>query len=214
MAPITESQALALVEQGATLSPLDRGVRLVAALEGISPNEASDWPVDERDRSLLAARRALYGAALPFFTRCRDCGEAMEGVLQTDELLGLQSAPDSRLRAPSSRDLAAAVRAGDAGVLATCCAPGSDPVPEDLETRLDLAYPLLNIRVELGCEGCGAAITERLDVVAYFWDELERNAWQLLDDVHSLAHAYGWSEAQILALGATRRRAYLDRVAG
>ena len=37
-------------------------------------------------------------------------------------------------------------------------------------------------------------------------------AVQLLDEVHQLATAYGWTEAEILALSDTRRAAYLDRV--
>jgi hypothetical protein len=151
MAPIAEASALTLVEVGAALTPLDRGVRLIAALEGVSTAVASDWPVDERDRSLLTARRSMFGPVLPFVVRCGDCGETMEGVLDTDGLLATEGTPDPRLRAPSSRDLADAARAGDAGVLAARCAPGPDPVPADLESRLERAFPLLDILIELRC---------------------------------------------------------------
>ncbi len=212
MAALAEAQLLDLVEHGAALTPLDRAVLLVAALERVSQDEASAWPVDERDRSLLAGRRGMFGAALPFVTRCRSCGETMEGSLDSDVLLAAEGTPDGGLRAPSSRDLADAARAGDPGVLVARCAPAPGPAPVDLEARLERAFPLLDVRVELACEACGATIAERFDVVRYFWDELERHATNVLDDVHALARAYGWSEADILALGPARRRAYLARV--
>ena len=49
---------------------------------------------------------------------------------------------------------------------------------------------------------------------AFLWDEVDVRARRLLDEVHALAGAYGWSEQRILALSEARRRAYLDRVLG
>lgn len=213
MAAIPEQQMLALVEQAAMLTPLDRAVRIVAALERIPPARASQWPLDARDRALIAGRREMFGPALPFVVRCRACGETMESALDCDELLEVDGEPDVQVRAPTSVDLADAARAGDPALLAARCAPGLDLSPDELETRIERAFPLLDVHVELGCEGCGAAIVERFDIVRYFWSELERRALQLLDDVHLLAAAYGWNETEILALGPARRRAYLDRIA-
>jgi hypothetical protein len=50
-------------------------------------------------------------------------------------------------------------------------------------------------------------------VAAFVWEEIEACAARLLDDVHVLARAYGWSERAILALPEMRRAAYLERVA-
>jgi hypothetical protein len=48
------------------------------------------------------------------------------------------------------------------------------------------------------------------DIVSFFWAEIGAWAQRLLREVHALASAYGWREADILALSAWRRRQYLD----
>lgn len=213
MIPISEYQAFELVEQGANLTPLDRAVRLFATLEGITLGEASDCSLDARDRTLIEGRHAMFGAALPFVVQCRACGEAIESALDCDALLAVTGEPDAQVRAPSSRDLAETVHSGNSMLLTTRCAPDLTLAPEELEVRLERAFPLLNVSVELACEACGNALVERFDIARYFWRELERCVGQVLDDVHALARAYGWNETEILALPPARRRAYLERVA-
>jgi hypothetical protein len=44
------------------------------------------------------------------------------------------------------------------------------------------------------------------------WMRLQLAAERLLLDVDALARAYGWSEAQVLALPPLRRAAYLQMV--
>jgi hypothetical protein len=51
-------------------------------------------------------------------------------------------------------------------------------------------------------------------VAALLWVEVEAGAIALVQDVHLLAAAYGWSEAEVLGLGPARRRAYLELVRG
>lgn len=51
------------------------------------------------------------------------------------------------------------------------------------------------------------------DPAAYVWAEVENSAARLLRDVHLLAAAYGWTEAAILGMSATRRAAYLQLAA-
>ena len=57
-----------------------------------------------------------------------------------------------------------------------------------------------------------APLDRRLRYGAFLWAEIHAWAQQLLRDVHTLAIAYGWSETEVLALPAARRRAYLDLV--
>ena len=45
-------------------------------------------------------------------------------------------------------------------------------------------------------------------------EDLSEHLSTLIDDVHRLAAAYGWSERDILALGPQRRAAYLELCAG
>lgn len=66
--------------------------------------------------------------------------------------------------------------------------------------------------VALDCPGCGHAFVRRFDIGSYLWDELDDWAQRTIGEVHLLASAYGWSEAQILALSAARRRHYIALV--
>jgi hypothetical protein len=77
-----------------------------------------------------------------------------------------------------------------------------EPPPRRRETLL-----------ELRCAACGEAWTEPLDVVSFFVAELDVVARNLLAEVHLLARAYGWREADALALPARRRAAYLELIA-
>jgi len=64
------------------------------------------------------------------------------------------------------------------------------------------------------CPDCNDAFEARLDPPDFLWAEVDARARGLLDDVHTLANAYGWREVDILALSPPRRRAYLDLVTG
>ena len=47
------------------------------------------------------------------------------------------------------------------------------------------------------------------DVVSFLWAELEAWAVRTLQEVHTIAGFYGWSEEAILNLSSVRRQAYL-----
>jgi hypothetical protein len=50
------------------------------------------------------------------------------------------------------------------------------------------------------------------DIVPYLWTEINAWAMRLLREIHSLATAYGWREADILAMSAVRRHWYLEMI--
>src|SRR5262249_55645931 len=62
----------------------------------------------------------------------------------------------------------------------------------------------------LRAPACGHGWQADLDVGAFVLAEVDAHAARLLGEVHGLAHAYGWSEADILALSTARRRRYLE----
>jgi hypothetical protein len=64
----------------------------------------------------------------------------------------------------------------------------------------------------LSCPVCSCAWSESFDIVSFFWSELAAWSSRMLDQVHRLASAYGWSEASILAMSPYRREVYLGRV--
>jgi hypothetical protein len=51
-----------------------------------------------------------------------------------------------------------------------------------------------------------------LDIPALVLAELEAEGQRLLGDIHVLARAYGWSEAEVVALPPARRRRYVEMV--
>ncbi len=75
-----------------------------------------------------------------------------------------------------------------------------------------LADPLAEIRIALRCPGCGNESAETLDIVSFLWGEIQARAKRLLWEVHAIASVYGWSEAQVLSLSATRRSHYVEMV--
>lgn len=82
----------------------------------------------------------------------------------------------------------------------------------EIESRMEALDPAADIRLAMRCTDCGHAWDAVLDIGACFWDELGSRAHQLLEAVHRLASAYGWREAEILALSPARRAAYLNMI--
>jgi hypothetical protein len=83
-------------------------------------------------------------------------------------------------------------------------------VVDALGQRIALADPQAEVRLNLSCAECGANWRAPFDIVSYLWCEIDAWAMRLLRDVHRLARVYGWPEADILAIGPTRRQCYLD----
>jgi hypothetical protein len=74
--------------------------------------------------------------------------------------------------------------------------------------------PMARIELQLTCPACEHQWGELFDIASYLWTELKDHAIRLLHDTHTLARAYGWSEAEILSMTSRRRQVYLDLVVG
>lgn len=85
-----------------------------------------------------------------------------------------------------------------------------DAVNEEME-RLD---PLASLRLDLACPECQHRWLAAFDPGDYLWRELGDWAVRTLRDVHNLASAYGWREADILAMHPWRRQVYLELLSG
>jgi len=68
------------------------------------------------------------------------------------------------------------------------------------------------VRLDLACPSCGHLGQAIFDISAIFWAEISAQARRLLREIHLLASAYGWREADILAMSARRRQAYLEMI--
>jgi hypothetical protein len=231
MSPLNPARLLAVWESGARRHPIDRALLLYAlAAPQVDPESLADRSLGERNAAILALRTAHFGRPLAAWIDCAHCGERMEFELDPAQLPEPPNALPApvhvgayRFLPPTSRHLAIAANTddGEAATLALmrACLDGDVPSDDTLSAMidaageaLDAADPWADIALDLPCPACGQAMSASFDIAAYVWDELDTRARALLDDIHTLATAYGWTEPEILALSDTRRAAYLDRV--
>ncbi|MEH1828424.1 MAG: phage baseplate protein [Nostoc sp.] len=146
-----------------------------------------------------------------------------------------------RFRLPNSLDLAAVAREQDpvkvrSELFDRCLIAVSYPVsdravshqretqfsqssvlPESLVKAIlesmALADPQADVQLALKCPACAHHWQATFDIVSFFWSEIHGWAGRVLREVHTLASAYGWREADILAMSSQRRRLYLEMIA-
>jgi len=190
---------------------------------GVSAEDARALTVGDRTALALAAIVASYGAGVSWVLDCPSCGEKLDAALNLRELLAVaEDAPPAALpegwRLPTGADVEAIAGASDAEAaeadLVRRCGPTD--VDEDavraFSAALADADPLADIEVSLACAACGTTVAAGLDPVAELTTRLARPA-DLVADVHALALAYGWTEADVLALARPRRIDYLTLLA-
>jgi hypothetical protein len=89
-------------------------------------------------------------------------------------------------------------------------------LPEELLTavaaRMSQADPQADVQLGIVCPQCHHQWNAPFDIATFFWTELQAAALRLLREIHELASAYGWREAEIQNLTAARRQAYLELV--
>lgn len=85
-----------------------------------------------------------------------------------------------------------------------------DHILEALTTAMSQTEPLADLSMATTCPACGHSWKVLFDIVSFFWGEIIAWAARLLHEVHILASAYGWREADILALSTFRRQRYLE----
>jgi hypothetical protein len=157
-----------------------------------------------------------------------------EGVMDTrspENLVVTQDGYRVEFRLPDSRDVAAVSEPDDreeagAQLLDRCLLVVSRDgvavptralpaaVAQAVTERMAEADPQAEVQLTLVCPTCGHSWQTLFDILTFFWAEI--NAWALraLREVHILAAAYGWCEAEILALSPRRRQIYLELIAG
>lgn len=78
--------------------------------------------------------------------------------------------------------------------------------------KMSQTDPLADLALDVTCPACEHRWQVTFDIVSYFWGKIEAWTARLLHEVHVLASAYGWREADILAMSASRRERYLELV--
>ncbi len=238
MRPLSTAELLDAWERGLALPP---ALRTLALLDAAAPGgpPSGTLSIGLRDRRLLQLRVWAFGAELPGVAACPRCRERVEWTVDAAGLVegdAIEPPPDElsvdvdgrqvRFRLPNSLDLAAAAASRDVDearrrLVDRCVIEAAPPLDADrtsaavadaMAARMADVDPGPAGEFVLTCPGCGHTWSVLLDIAAFFWSEIHAWARRIVKDVHTLASAYGWSEADILRMGAGRRQLYLDLI--
>lgn len=196
--------------------------------------------VGQRDTQLLALREQIFGPHIVAVATCPACAHRLELDFHTADIRAEPGAgTDGDLvleldgyrilfRLPDSRDLLALSQGDGADgrrLLLEHCLIAAEhegqvvssrelpaPVVAAVSEMMADADPQADVELSLSCPGCGHDWLASFDVFTFFWEEITAWARRLLGEVHLLASAYGWSEADILAMSALRRHLYLEMI--
>lgn len=237
MRPLAAPDILRVWERGVGCHPPERVLLiLMAACPEMTRDELAALDVAERDERLLALRGLTLGPHIDGVAECPACQEPLEfaidaATLRTERGPGPQH--ELRIegyavvfRLPNSTDLALAAD-GEPGaarrLLAERCvlearrdgqSIATSALPAWLETRLGERMaecaPQAERWLDVVCPACGHAWSAAFDIAAFLWAEIAAEAKRLTREVHALARAYAWREADILAMSAMRRQRYLE----
>ena len=242
MRPLSAHDILHIWEWGQGQHPVDRALTfLVAASPEITRDELAALSVGQRDARLLTLRQQTFGSTFHGFAECPQCAKSLEFAVAVAEIRASEPSSgeralelvtdglELRFRLPNSWDLAAVAGCEDAAtarhlLVQRCVLQVSRdgmPVPAGelavevttgLATRMVDCDPQAEVLLDFQCPACGHRWQMIFDIVSFFWAEICAQAKRLLREVHTLARAYGWCEADILAMTAARRQSYLDMV--
>jgi hypothetical protein len=239
MRALNNEDFLALWETGQRLHPIDQGLLAIqSSLPDAASEAVADWPLGRRNQALAQLRVLYFGPQLQGWTTCGQCEEKLEFEIDCHALILRQEEAAREpvkirgqvFRLPTSRDLASIVNEIDAEeaplrLLQQCqilpiettafnrlTTPLSREDIEAVSEQMALADPLAEISLGFECPNCHSTSQEILDLPSFLWSEIEARAKRLLFEVHALASAYGWAEAQILAMTDIRRATYLQMV--
>jgi hypothetical protein len=242
MRSLSSSELLEIWERGQVQTQVQRGIALLAsAYPELNTDELAKLPIGKRDSLLLGMRASTFGPRLECLATCPRCSERLELALDVQDVMAAEAEQtemlsineagfEVRFRQPNSLDL---VAIGDLRDLAAirqllierCLVEAVrmsgeislDKLPAEVTDamvkRMAEADPQADVQLALSCPACGHEWLSAFDILSFFWDEINVLSRRLLHDVHVLARAYCWSEAEILNMSPWRRQAYLDLVA-
>ena len=240
MRPLTASELLQVWEEGQSRNPYEQALLLLeAACPEQSRKELAMLSIGSRDARLLTLRELTFGERMASVASCPACGMRLEFSINVADVRipasdtrgeGIFLEQDDYLinfRLPCSLDLQNAGVSRDresmTKVLMQQCICKARHQDEEISTdRLPLRIveavvakmaecdPQADTHLSLSCPGCNHRWQAFFDIVSFLWSEIHSWATRILREVHLLASAYGWREADILAISPLRRHIYLE----
>ncbi len=239
---LNAAELLSAWEQGLCEPPMRRMLTLLACTcDDMSTDALAQLSIGECDMRLFSLRERVIGPQLAGVVGCPVCAQQVELELSTSNVCipGPTKGPepcmmslgeyDVKFRLPNMRDMVSIASVGDdatlkRSLLERCVLDArykDQPVSVDLlsqevmsavSERMSELDPQVDIQLAVACPGCGHQWRERLDIMSFLWSEIHAWAVRLIRDVHTIALAYGWREADILAMSPMRREVYLELI--
>lgn len=242
MRTLTDAELLNVWERGLGQPAVYQALNLLAASASETPpQDWAAVSIGRRDAAILALRERTFGSRIASLATCPACSELAEVTFEVaqvlaevpSESLATLSLVDFgyrvEFRLPNSLDVAAieneaSVEAARNTLFARCMLSAErdgesvsvSQLPLELvgkvADRMSIADPQADIRLDCICPACDHAWQAAFDIVTFFGTEIHTWAARMLREIHLFASAYGWREADVLALSPTRRRLYLELI--
>jgi hypothetical protein len=239
---LSTAEWLSMWEAGLMQQPAEWVLTLLAvACPDLPADTLALLSIGQRDARLLTLRESLFGSQVANLTECPACGEQLEltfdaadirvpsQVSLTESFTLSEDEWQVHFRLPNSLDLLAIANVQEPedarrSLFQRCIlqaeengvAVPADQLPEQAVNAV-AAYmsqidPQADVQLALTCPACAHQWQASFDIVRFLWSELDAWAIRTLRAVHNLASAYGWREADILAMGPWRRQLYLELI--
>ncbi|BAZ11863.1 hypothetical protein NIES4071_36890 [Calothrix sp. NIES-4071] len=239
MRALSAGELLTVWEKGLMQQPVKQALALLtAACPEIPTPQLAQLSIGQRDALLLTLRSGTFGSQIQSLATCGNCGENLELNFSVADIC--TSPPTSPLetfslqvagwniefRLPNSLDLMAlaSLHNQPSTLLERCLLQVKEheeiqpmeKLPTEIAstviTQMAKLDPQADVQLNLCCPACSHQWQSTFDIVSFFWSEIHAWAIRTLREVHILASAYGWGEAEILAMSPYRRQLYLGMV--
>lgn len=241
MKTLSPHDLLTIWEGGQRQHAVDRALTILAhAYPEESHDYLAKLPLGTRDSRLMRIREQLFGSVAPCLHNCPTCRQPVEFEVHAGNLEARETSQNGQqltcdeycvtFRFFNSWDLAALANKPETTtakslLIERCIVEATrndqhvDPqelpthVLDQVQQSMVTSDPQAEVLIDLLCPDCRTSWQAVFDIATYLWTEIEDKAYRLLEDVHVLARAYGWKEAEVLALSDGRRQWYLKAVA-
>ena len=239
MRALSAGELLTVWEQGLMQQPVQKALALLTvACPEISDSQLAQLSIGHRDGLLLNLRERIFGSQIQSIATCSKCGERLELIFDVADIR--TNAPTEPLetslvrfdswevefRLPNSLDLIAIASHDNSqdAILERCLLQVREreeiqpiaKLPTEMKsavvTQMAKLDPQADVQLNLCCPLCSHQWLSAFDIVSFFWSEIHAWAIRTLREVHILASAYGWGEAEILTMSPYRRRLYLEMI--
>jgi uncharacterized protein (UPF0212 family) len=240
MKALSAQELLDVWENGLDQRPIQKALTLlIAAYPETSPESLARLSIGQRDSLLLDLRERIFGQQLIGISICQSCGEKVELAFSTNEIRvanEVEALEESTIssdgyevhfRLPNSYDLVdldatdellksrdklleRAILSANFGAEKKPFEDLPESVKDEVVRQMEVLDPQADIQMAISCPSCGNQWEAVLDIVSFFWSEINAWACRILREVHTLALAYGWQESEILAMSPIRRQIYLE----